>query len=70
MKEILCHIRNGSIVLAFYDETGLIAKVINKIWLSKQTEYVYMNQKYDYRKKVAIDYSDISVHRKNSSLEL
>ncbi len=58
--------------LSLYDETGSIAKVINKLgYPTRQNMYTWIkNRNIEKKKKVSVDYSDTPAHRRHPSLDL
>lgn len=58
--------------LTLYDETGSIAKVINKLgYPTRQNIYTWIkNRNIETKKKASADYSDTPEHRRHPSLEL
>lgn len=58
--------------LSLYNETGSIAKVINKLgYPTRQNMYTWIkNRNIEKMKKASVDYSDTPEHRRRPSLEL
>lgn len=74
MEENICHIQKQEKqqALSLYDETGSIAKVINKLgYPTRQNMYTWIkNRNIEKKKKVSVDYSDTPAHRRHPSLDL